>query len=105
MDTNEIKTTIQEIIKGYLVQEDSKFEIINYKLDQINAQTTKTNGRVNKLEESNLTHQFTCPLNAKVRTLEDAQLSKKAINNMLIKAIGISVSITTLATFIINQLM
>ena len=51
-DKAELKEMINDVVSG-------RFDLIEYKLQEIKEQTTKTNGRVNKLESEGLTHFMT----------------------------------------------
>ncbi len=89
-DKQELKEILHNYIEGVIAQQDAKFDIIDYKLDAIKEQTTKTNGRVTKLEESNMSHIINCPVAPKVRALEDNQLTNKAIKKWVAASIGIT---------------
>jgi len=63
-----------------------KFDVINVKLDAIEKQTTKTNGRVNVIEmdiqglkDANKVHVVSCPNTAKITTLEQMEFGRKAV--------------------------
>ena len=89
-DRTEIKELIAEHLENVTAKTDSKFEIIVYKLDMVIEQTTKTNGRVNKLEEKEMMHVVNCPQTIKIRELEDNQLSTKSIKTWLASAVLIT---------------
>ncbi len=77
-----------------------EFKKILYKdLNELKDYNTKQNGhiqeaihRLNVLEKADATHLIDCPLNEKVRTLEDAQESNKAIKRW-VKTVLWSISI------------
>lgn len=95
-DKEEIKELLNSCILIANSEHTAKFQVIDYKLDTILQQTTKTNGRVNKLEEKELTHVINCPLQAKVRLLEDNQLTSRAIKKWIVAGIGIASVIMTI---------
>lgn len=103
--TKEDKDEIREIMESYIAtvtaQNDSKFDMINLKLDLIKEQTTKTNGRVNKLEEKEQNHITNCPNINKIRTLEDNQLTVKAIRKWVLVAMGVTATVISMVGGII----
>lgn len=97
---------VELIIKG-------KFDVIDFKLDAIKEQTTKTNGRVTaneadiqKLKESNIGHVINCPNTAKITTLEQMEFGRKAVSTFTWKQIGaigvIAGIIISLLTFLLQ---
>lgn len=51
-DRDEIKEILHDYISGVIAKQEAKEDIISFKLDRIEIQTTKTNGRVTCLEEN-----------------------------------------------------
>jgi hypothetical protein len=96
----EVKETIETSLKLALA------ETIKPDLAAIKAQTTLTNGRVNKLEsvqedleeeiqaikENLLAHPNTCPYGHAIRKLEDANLSDTSVKTFLWKAVAIMIA-------------
>jgi hypothetical protein len=74
-----------------MARQDSKFEIIQYKLDAIKEQTTKTNGRVTIMETTVndlQKHPLSCGLAVKMRSVEDALLAQKSIKQWVIGSVA-----------------
>jgi len=92
-DKSEIKELLHDYISGVMARQDSKFEIIQFKLDYIKEQTTRTNGRVTKIEDtiSDLEkHPASCILASKVRIIEDALLSQTSIKRWIAASIALT---------------
>ena len=62
---------LEEKFKGLMVKMDAEFEMLNTKLESIEKQTIKTNGRVNKLEDKNEVHLINCPNTGKIKIMDD----------------------------------
>lgn len=108
----EDKEELREIIKGFIAIQDSKFDIIEIKLQQIYDQTKKTNGRVNKLEDQteelrnkNKEHILLCPNSLKIRTLEDKNLEDQSIKKFIVKSISIAVASISIIITILKILI
>jgi hypothetical protein len=118
-ERNSFKNEIKELLQLYLTnlngQTQSKFDIIDVKLDSIQQQVTKANGRTGKLEETvseilkqnaldkqnninqheNLVNEIknqinTCPINKRVETLEVKSLTKEEVKKKMIQTITIT---------------
>lgn len=88
-DKDGIKEILHDYIKGIVAQQDAKFDIIDFKLDAIKEQTTKTNGRVTKLEEKEVLHIKECPMRPKVEALEKESNVRFGIKHFVITGIAI----------------
>ena len=95
-DKEELKELLHDYIKGVIAREDAKFDIIDFKLDSIKEQTTRTNGRVTRLEEKESNHILNCPIAPKVRVLEDQQLSTRSVKVWLFTAVSITGVVVTI---------
>ena len=92
---NEHKMCInREEIKEIL---DNKLEIVNHKLDNIEYQTTKTNSRVNMLEDkvhnievNSAARLESCPYGKRIDEIAVAVITQKQLRNLLIKGITIA---------------
>ena len=91
----EMKELFEDLLQITTTKHDEQYKMIDYKLDLIKEQTTKTNGRVLKLENKELVHISLCPLNEKVRTIEDNQLSSKSVQKWVVGSITITSIIVT----------
>lgn len=100
--TKDEKELIDEKFKGLHTLLNARFENIDDRLDRIETQTTKTNGRVNELEKKELTHIMTCPQTKKIEDintrLEDVYFVLK-YPKLFISGVVIS-AILTFFTFI-----
>lgn len=92
-----LKELLEDIFENKLSKIDSKFDIINYKLDQIEKQTTKTNGRVTELEKKinvvenqESTHVMRCPNIKRIESLEKESISTNSIKRFTLIAIGLT---------------
>jgi len=94
-EKNDMRSMFQDMLEISITKHDEQYKLIDYKLDQITLQTTKTNGRVNKLEEKELTHIITCPQNEKIRVLEDNALTNKSIRKWIVASITITAIVVT----------
>ena len=108
------------------IETHSKFEIIKIQLDSIEEQTRKTNGRVTKLEELNISykdkienelksinvrvevlktndieHVLHCPNVSKIKAIEDSQLTSKSIYKFIGLLIG---GLSTLTLIILTAI-
>ena len=57
-DKEEIKEILHNYVAGVIARQDTKFDIIDAKLDLIKEQTTKHNGRMLKIEERQNKHEM-----------------------------------------------
>jgi hypothetical protein len=103
-DKEEIKEILHDYVSGVMARVDSKFEIIDIKLDEIKEQTTKHNGRMSILEFKEARHTIDCPNVDKIRALEDHTLTTKSIKNWIVGSVSI-VGILMSILFIIIKLL
>ena len=59
--TDSEKELLEEKFKGLHLLINARFENVDDRLDRIEAQTTKTNGRVTELEKREIKHFAACP--------------------------------------------
>lgn len=101
-DRKEIRELMTDILAAHTEKVDGQYNLIAQKLESIEAQTTRTNGRVLKLENetvpninekitklnnSEMTHVLSCPITSRVLELEKDQIERKSIKKFLIAAI------------------
>ena len=75
-DRLETRQMFTDILEGHYQKVEGQFNLVNLKLSSIEAQTTRTNGRVTALED-------------KTEKLELSDFSRKAIIMFSVKALGI----------------
>jgi hypothetical protein len=69
--TKDEKLLIDEKFHGLASLINARFENVEDRLERIEGQTTKTNGRVSALEEKELTHIITCPNVPKIEKINE----------------------------------
>jgi hypothetical protein len=87
-EKEEFKEFITMSLAGHSAKFESQFDIINIKLTNIEEQTKKTNGRVNKLEEnynSVMLAQKDFATNKEVLTIQKDIDSVKSVKNFLLQ--------------------
>ena len=96
----ELKEILHEHISGIIGIQDAKEDTIKYrldsienKLDKIEIQTTKTNGRVTALEKSDMMHYANCPNVREIKNIQNSQMKRAAVNQWLERAVLIAISI------------
>jgi len=77
--TKEEKELFNEKFAGLHSLINARFENVEDRLERIENQTTKTNGRVTSLEEKELTHIITCPNVPKIEKLNEELAEYKMI--------------------------
>jgi hypothetical protein len=75
-----VNEKMDEKFRSVHLQINTEFEITNDRLDKIEIQTTRTNGRVTQLEKDEISHLVTCPVSGKLETL--ATKIEKDIDNL-----------------------
>jgi hypothetical protein len=92
MTTEELQL-IDEKLKGISTLVNAHMHGITEKLERIEAQTIRTNGRVTELEKKELTHVQSCPQAPLIRKLQDESLSnasvKKFISLMFVSGLAV----------------
>lgn len=112
-DKMEMKDMMEELLQSYISHVNSKFEIIDHKLDAIETQTKRTNGRLTKAEENIVdlkisekthdnNHVNSCPHKDKIRRLEDSQLTNITVKRFLKQMVGIISLVVGIAVGIIS---
>jgi hypothetical protein len=93
---------MDEKFKGLAELMNAHFHNVDDRLDKIEKQTTLTNGRVTELEKKEIGHIINCPQAAKVRKLEDTQLSSQTIRKWVVTSIGVAVGLTGIVFTVIK---
>lgn len=69
--TKDERELIDEKFRGIASLINARFENVEDRLVRIEAQTTKTNGRVSELEHKELTHIQNCPMSPKIDKINE----------------------------------
>lgn len=100
-----IRTMLTDVLAAHTAEIDGKFKVIEEKLIRIEAQTTKTNGRVNRhdqaitdLEKADITHIANCPLESRMKVVEADVSARKSVWRFVVIASG---AILSFALFVI----
>lgn len=95
--TNDERELFDERFKSLTTLMNSQFINVNDKLESIEEQTKKTNGRVTELEKMSNLHTIAingyaskCPQEVRIRGLEDNTLSSKVVKKWIAGSIGIA---------------
>ena len=93
---NSLKELFEEKLKSLHIQLNSEFEVLNNRLETIEEQVKKTNGRTIKLEELTNLHTLSinqysnkCPQEARIRTVEDNLLTGFTVKKWIIGTLGV----------------
>lgn len=91
-DKTEIRELITDLLNIHSEKIEGKFNLIDEKLERIELQTTKTNGRVTRLESvvvdiqiKDKEHIINCPIKERVNNLETETITTKTIRKMIIQ--------------------
>ena len=94
-ERQEVKEMLHDILAGHSAKIESTYSIIDVKLNNIQEQTSKTNGRVTKLEDAVKTlqindnnHIINCPQAPKLQKLQQDVDSVKNVKNFLIGSVA-----------------
>lgn len=94
---NELLNLVDDIIKKYDSKSSNYNEVINYKLDSIENQTTRTNGRLTELErkvqeiEKDGAHRIaTCPQADIISKLVENSITVNTMKKLVIRGITIA---------------
>jgi len=110
-DREEMKDLLKGILATHTAVINGQFKVIAADLTHIKEQTTKTNGRVTKLEEqrqasllAEASHFKNCLVVERVETLEEERTARKGLTRFLISAGATIVGFSTLVVTIIEIL-
>lgn len=94
---NELLNLVDDVIKKYDSKSSNYNEVINYKLDSIENQTTRTNGRLTELErkvqeiEKDGAHRIaTCPQADIIARLHENSITVNTMKKLVIRGITIA---------------
>lgn len=111
MEQNELLKHIELMLQNRWDKTDSRFELMLKDLNYIKEQTTKTNGRVSVieakielLEKESDSHYHNCPLNQRMKDVEETLLKRRSIQNWIVKAIAV-ISGAIALIFLIDKLL
>lgn len=103
MTPEQTRQLLLDVLAAHTAEINGKFDVINEKLDNIEVQTKRTNGRVTKLEEktsvleiNDLTHINECPNVARIQRLENTDLEKKSIFRFITVVFGVCATVATI---------
>lgn len=91
---------IEEKFRGMAALMNAHFENLEDRLERIEEQTTKTNGRVTELEKKELTHIQSCPVAPKVEKINEELAEYKMFKKY--PKIGIAIIAAAVLIFIIT---
>lgn len=107
-DRTEIRTMLSDLLDRIKDVHAEQMRGVNDKLERIEEQTRRTNGRVTAVEqkvtalEHELPHSMErCPQKERIQSLLDNQMTSKALSRLLIKSITITGVIVGIITSII----
>lgn len=107
LDKDEIRELFNDLLNAHSERIEGKFNLINEKLERIEQQTIKTNGRVNKhdeqineLQQADIKHTINCPFASDVKELQNIEQQRKGqqktlkiVSAVISAAVGAIVSI------------
>ena len=103
MTPEQTRQLLLDVLSTHTAEINGKFNVINEILERIEVQTTKTNGRVNKLEEkaiilelNDVKHLSECPHAARIQSLENTENRKNGVYKFLAVAFGVCTALATL---------
>lgn len=92
-DRDEMRQLMKDVLYAHTAAIDGQFKVIASDLAHIKEQTTKTNGRVTKLEDyrqsallTEANHFQNCPVAGQVELLKIESTSRKSLRNFLVYA-------------------
>ena len=91
---------IDEKFKGLASLINARFENVEDRLERIEGQTTKTNGRVTSLEHKELTHIQSCPVAPKVEKINEELAEYKMFKKY--PKIGLAIVAAAVLIFLIT---
>lgn len=93
-DRKELIKFVDDVIDSYSKKTSGQYEIINFKLDAIENQTTRTNGRLGELEKrvldiekDNIGRILTCPQSETINELVSNSISVKTMKKIVVQAV------------------
>lgn len=102
--TKEETELINEKFKGITTLMNSQYINLEDRLTRIELQTMQFPAKLQVLETADTLHYINCPNGVKIRTLEDNQLSNKAIKTWIAGSIAITGTVVGMV-FIIFKLI
>lgn len=107
-DKEKVRQMMQDILSGHTHEVIGRFNVIHANLVQIKEQTTKTNGKVSKLEtdvktlyENDIKHALNCPFASRVEELEKSEISRKSV----LKFVGVTIVATGTIVGIVTAIL
>lgn len=100
--TKDERELIDEKFTGLTHLINARFETIEDRLERIEGQTTKTNGRVTSLEHKELTHIQNCPVSPKIEKINEELAEYKMLKKY--PKIGIGIVAAAVLMFLITTL-
>lgn len=107
----EVRQMLTDVLRGHHEEMKGRLNVIQANLLRVEAQTTKTNGRVTIvedkieiLEKEEIKHSVNCPNESRIKTLEEAEISRKAIIRFVVGGSALAGTIGALLAVIVNWL-
>ncbi len=93
----EVEVLINQVINKCNSKSSSAYEVINYKLDSIEAQTTRTNGRltdvekkVQNIEIDKASRLASCPQSEIIKQIHETTISTNEMRRIIIRGITLA---------------
>jgi hypothetical protein len=98
--TKDERELLDEKFKGLTTLVNAQFTNVHERLDKIEAQTSKTNGRVTELEKKELTHILNCPQTEKINIINEELTEYKMFKKY--PKIGLAIVAAAVILFLIT---
>jgi hypothetical protein len=100
--TKDERELLEEKFRGLTSLMNAQFTNIHERLDKIEVQTTKTNGRVTDLEKKELTHIQMCPQTEKIEKINEELAEYKMLKKY--PKIGLAIVAAAVIFFLITTI-